>query len=36
MNFILSIYRHIANLIWYRRVGHTWRNALRLARDTIN
>lgn len=26
----------IKNFIWYLRVGHTWRNALRLARDTIN
>jgi hypothetical protein len=26
----------IKNVIWYRSIGHTWRNAFRLARDTIN
>lgn len=26
----------IKNVIWYRRIGHTWRNALRLAQHTIN
>jgi hypothetical protein len=26
----------LKNIIWYRRIGHTWRNSLRLARDTIN
>lgn len=28
--------KFLQNVIWYRRAGHTWRNSLKLARDTIN
>jgi hypothetical protein len=36
MAHIKQAIQFIDNVLWYRGERHTWRNSLRLARDTIN